>query len=262
MGHHLHREFRWWLLHITTCLYFWLRKINSFVRPYVRSLVGPFVRFVRSVPSSHLSRRRKPQAGGGPPKPPLGGSRPPRGGSGGGREPPPSVLFATTDPVRRRDGTNETTERKNERTDERTDGRTNGRTNGFSVASNTETALIMGVAIRNEMKPKLGRQLVRFERRTHGFAKLIQTTNHYKKFLLTFGGKSFESKRNETKTERSRNENETERSWVTMSWPKFGGGVWVAVWRPKFWPKSGSPCGGRNFGRKKFSLRTNVTFVN
>ena len=34
---------------------------------------------------------------------------------------PPSVLFATTDPVRRRDGTNETNERKNERTNERID---------------------------------------------------------------------------------------------------------------------------------------------
>ena len=56
------------------------------------------------------------------------------------------------------------------------------------------------------------------------------------KFLLRFGGKSFESKRNETKTERSRNENETERSWVAVWWPKFGG-------------MSGSPCGGRNFGR-------------
>ena len=94
--------------------------------------------------------------------------------------------------------------------------------------------------------------------RRDGFAKLMRTKNHYKKFLLTFGGKSFEPKRNETKSKRIRNGTKLGRRVVA----EIRGDVWVAVWWPKFWPKSGSPCGGRNFGRKKFSLRTNVTFVN
>ena len=68
-------------------------------------------------------------------------------------------------------------------------------------------------------------------------AKLIQLKNRYKKFLLMTEGKfEIETKRNELKTKRNQNENETERSWVAVWWPKVGG-------------MSGSPGGGRNFGR-------------
>ena len=73
--------------------------------------------------------------------------------------------------------------------------------------------------------------------RTIWLCEIDSNEKSLQKFLLTFGGKSFESTRNETKTERTRNGTKLGCRVVA----EIQGDVWVAAWRPNF---------GRNLGRR------------